>query len=324
VENEFLSTPSDIWGLTTYFNPCHYKRKLANLKMFADRVRRQDLSLFIVELAFGEDAHVLDTGLCDSLLQVRSKAVMWQKERLLNIALGHLDADCSKVVWLDGDILFENPEWVQETARLLDTYPVVQPFHIAHLLPKDEGSAVEGPKYGPREGEWMYGMAYAMSRVIDHQGALKNYADHGHCGLAWAARRELLDRHGFYDHRIDGGGDLTMAHAMFGNIENWRHTHWERDLLSPTLLDDIVRWGRTFSDDVRSRVGYVPGRVLHLWHGNHADRMYKERANWLAEHDFDPDTDIALADSGCWEWASRKPELHRKLQEYYSLQREDD
>ena len=36
-------------------------------------------------------------------------------------------------------------------------------------------------------------------------------------GLAWAARREIVEKYGLYDAMIAGAGDRAMAYAMFGN-----------------------------------------------------------------------------------------------------------
>ena len=38
---------------------------------------------------------------------------------------------------------------------------------------------------------------------------------------------------------------------------------------------------------------------------------------------FDPQADIALAESGCWRWSSDKPELHRAVAEFFVKRRED-
>ena len=86
---------------------------------------------------------------------------------------------------------------------------------------------------------------------------------------------------------------------------------------TPALLDDIVRWGRAFGSDVRGKVGYLPGGVRHLWHGDYADRLYGQRARWLAQYDFNPLTDIAEDEVGCWTWTTSKPELHRRLEAHF-------
>jgi hypothetical protein len=312
-----MAEAGDLWGLTVYFNPGGSDRRLGHLQRFAEHVRAQGLKLLIVELAFGDGAHVLAPPVCDKLIQVRARSVLWQKERLLNIGLRQLDRACTKIAWLDCDIIFENDDWVAQTSWLLENYTVVQPFQLVCLLRRGETSPSDDMSHGPREGQWMHSMAYVMSKTADRSAALRSYKTHGHCGLAWAARRDLLDRHGFYDRRVDGGNDLAMAHAMFANTGTWRESHWERDLLSPALGDDIIRWGSAFGADVGQRVGYVEGRLLHLWHGDYEDRQYRRRAGWLGAHAFDPAVDIAEDDSGCWAWASDKPELHREVHDFF-------
>ena len=123
------------WGVTTYFNPAAYATKLRNLETFATRLRQQGLKLLIVELAFGEAPFAVPCELADSILRLRSNAVLWQKERLLNLALSQLPEVCDKVAWLDGDILFTNDEWVSQTSRLLEEHQVVQPYQLAAWLP---------------------------------------------------------------------------------------------------------------------------------------------------------------------------------------------
>ena len=42
-------------------------------------------------------------------------------------------------MWLDSDLIFLNENWVPETAELLDTYPVLQPFGWMTYLPASAG-----------------------------------------------------------------------------------------------------------------------------------------------------------------------------------------
>ena len=75
-------------------------------------------------------------------MQLRGRDILWQKERLLNVALASLPAHCTKVAWLNSDIVFENGDWVKKAQRGLDKVPLLQPFSHAHYLPED---IVSGP-----------------------------------------------------------------------------------------------------------------------------------------------------------------------------------
>lgn len=43
----------------------------------------------------------------------------------------HLPADCEKVVWVDTDLLFGDPDWVGRVADLLQEYIVVHRSGVA-------------------------------------------------------------------------------------------------------------------------------------------------------------------------------------------------
>jgi hypothetical protein len=43
----------------------------------------------------------------------------------------------------------------------------------------------------------------------------------------------------------------------------------------------------------------------------------------LEKFEFDPFTDISLADNGCWRWNSNKAELHSFVKTYFESRHED-
>ncbi|WP_129677916.1 hypothetical protein [Candidatus Chloroploca sp. Khr17] len=115
---------ADLWCVTAYFNPAHYRTRPANYARFAAPLRAAGIPLLTVECAFGDDPFELPPG--PDVIQVQARDVLWQKERLINLGVSHLPPQAQKVAWLDGDILFTNPDWAVETAALLDA---VQGLH---------------------------------------------------------------------------------------------------------------------------------------------------------------------------------------------------
>ena len=301
----------DLWLVTTYFNPRNYETRRRNQRAFAAAFAASSLRLLTVECAFRNDAFVLPDS--PDVLRVRARDLMWQKERLLNLIIARLPASCTKVAWLDCDVLFENSAWAVETSRLLDEYPIVQPFDTAVRLPR--GTTVDEGRSHARQG---FGAVHGLAPHAVRSG--RDEA-HGETGLAWAARREVLARCGLYDACVIGGADHAMAHAMCGDFDSGcvqllldnRNRHWRH----------FVGWGARFCDEVRGRIGFVPGAALHLWHGPHADRAYSRRHRLLEEYGFDPDTDLRIGRDGCWEWATDKPEMHRSVAEYFTQRNED-
>ncbi|MBK6313340.1 MAG: hypothetical protein IPF53_03235 [Blastocatellia bacterium] len=67
----------------------------------------------------------------------------------------------------------------------------------------------------------------------------------------------------------------------------------------------------------------MPGRLLHLWHGQWKDRRYTSRHLHLREFDFDPDLDIRVGSDGCWEWSGEKAELRDAVAAYFANRQED-
>lgn len=310
--------PGEFWGVTAYFNPSGSPVLKDNLLEFSDAVRRQGLKLLVVEQAFGDLPFELSPKLCDLLVQRRSSAVLWQKERLLNVGFENLPQSCDKAAWLDADLLFENQDWVRDSARQLESHVAVQPFEQAVWLPRNrENLPVDLPR-GLGEGCYMPGMAAVMSERTDWRRALADYFEHGHCGFAWAIRREVLHRHPLYDRHVLGGGDVTLAHAFYGDEDYWRGRNYSCRGMTKAEVAAIAAWSRGIHADIQSSVAAVPGRVLHLWHGAIASRSYLDRALILKENDFDPATDVAIDAEGCLCWNSDKPDLHRRAEAYFT------
>ncbi len=73
-----------MWAITTYFNPYGYRRRLENFRVFSERLA---VPLLVVELVYGDRPQVAD-GEADRVVRRPGRDVLWQKERLLNVALG--------------------------------------------------------------------------------------------------------------------------------------------------------------------------------------------------------------------------------------------
>lgn len=302
---------SDLCIISSFFNPNGYTSKLRNYNHFLQVIERSQLNWLVVECAFGGTPFVLPES--PSVIRVRSSSVMWQKERLLNIALARMPAHCSKVAWLDCDVLFENPEWAVHASQLLDSYRVVQLFDIAIRLPR-------GHLFFAGAGDTWKSFA-CVYREQPNELLNGDFAGHGHSGFAWAARKEVLEENGLYDACISGSGDHMMAHAFCGD--------WESACIDRILGDNnphrdhFSEWSRRIYKRLRARVGCVRGHLLHLWHGDIDNRRYVKRNKELAALRFDPYRDIHLDNEGCWNWASDKPALHQWAEQYYAGRRED-
>lgn len=303
--------PSDLGIVTSYFNPCGFKVRAENFERYVASIREADIPLVIVE-AFFEGGERLPAS--HRTLQVPARDVMWHKERLLDVGTGWLPPECTKVAWVDADVLFENADWAVETSALLERAMVVQPFERAvrmsrgHVEPRPDDDVFE-----------------SFASMFVHQPETLAHAKfelHGHTGFAWAARRDVMAQHGFYDACIAGSGDHLMAHAFAGDAES-RCVARIVGTGGPHR-QHFRRWSKKIHASVGARLEFTPGRLLHLWHGTIANRRYAQRNKELYDLAFDPRTDLQISQTGCWEWASDKPELHAWARRYFEERREDE
>jgi len=300
-----------LWAITSVFNPMGYKQRPANYQRFRDALT---IPLATVEL--GYDGHWnLDASAADIYLRVGGGSVLWQKERLLNLVLDQLPADCQYVAWIDCDLLFMERDWADRLIEALTSAPLVQPFSKLRYLDRNGSSTGPGLLVDSVAMRVDAGQAAAeaVGCVTDRtKGAPLP-------GMAWAARRDVLVRHGFYDTCIIGGGDTALACAAFGvpdiTVALHRMNQWQQQR--------YLAWAERFYRDIGGRVGVVHGEVHHLWHGDLADRQAGTRHGGLVPHDFDPEADIRIGPEGAWVWASDKRELHNYVYNYFRSRNED-
>jgi hypothetical protein len=299
-----------IWAITAYFNPMRYRTKLSNYRLFRERL---DLPLVTIELAYGSD-YELDQYDAEILVQRRSQDVLWQKERLLNLALQALPDECRIVVWVDCDIIFESNNWILRVSKSLDRFALVQPFQTVYRMPP---SWTPGQPL-PLEAERRHSVPSLIASGMSESACLSVPSSQidSAPGYAWAAGRKLLEEYALYDACIIGGGDSTILRTAYGRF---------RDALRLQYLNrnHYLRWAIPFYDAVKSNVAFLEGNIFHLWHGNTAHRQYRQRDKVLARCKFDPKTDIAIDQSGIWRWNSQKPELHNLVRDYFCARRED-
>jgi hypothetical protein len=299
-----------VWAITSYYNPVRYSRRLSNYHVFRANLH---VPLVTVELSF-DGRFDLNRNDADILIQIAGGAILWQKERLLNVALRAVPAEVDCIAWVDSDLILDRPDWVEEANRQLGTFNVVQLFSDAiHLNLEDyRSTGVDVSNHESVPG--IVGLSDAK-KLITVQSDLNYYQS----GFAWAAKRQLLEEHNFYDAAIVGGGDCMMVAAVLGQFDGIS----QRFLLNEMRRRHYLEWAIPFHDSVAERIAQVPGTVYHLSHGDLKNRKYGERHFSLAAFNFDPNLDLRVGTQGAWEWARPKPELEAFLLAYFVGRAED-
>lgn len=302
----------DLWAITSFFNPIGYRRKYANYRQFRERL---DVPLLAVELGYRDRFELADDD-AEIVVRLRAEDVLWQKERLLNLAVAALPASCRKVVGVDCDIVFDDPAWPEKTRVALDRFALVQPFSAVDRTPPDwtPGTATP-PNEALRSAPALIAAGMPIAVCMGSRASQVGCAH----GYAWAGHRDLLERLRIYDACIVGGGDSAMLRAAYGRPEDTVRFLF----MNGARADHYLDWARPFHDEVRGSVGHLEGTIFHLWHGATANRRYAQRQQTLGAFDFDPAEDIAVDQSGAWRWNSDKPAMHASVRDYFATRCED-
>ena len=306
-----------LWAITSYYNPVGYRGRRENYTRFRQKL---GVPLVAVELAYG-DAFELQDGDADILIRLRGRDVMWQKERLLNIALAAVPPGCRKVAWIDADVIFARDDWAAAASDLLDRWPMAQLFNHVHYMPR----GLSPEQFTPERAELnRQSVTFAAQGGPDPVAMLDAaspfFVGAYATGMAWAARRDLLDEHGFYDGCIVGSGDRAMIAAAWGGFDHVLSQFAMGDAYAGHFLD----WAKRFREAVGGRVASLEGDVFHLWHGALGKRANIARHRELNRFGYDPTVDLALTPDSTWRWNSDKPAMHDFLRSYFANRREDE
>lgn len=304
---------SDLWAITAYFNPLGYRNRLANFRVFRDRL---GIPLVAAELVFGGQAQ-LGADDAEILVLADRGDVLWQKERLLNVARRALPPSCRFVAWVDCDVVFADGDWADRARDALRRHALVQPHTVVRDLAPGvrSGDLESGPVVFERETMASVHARGAIDDAETGSSMLGAYSP----GHAWCARRDSLDHAGFYEHMILGSGDFAMASAALGRQGRIPGPY----RMNAGQAAHYLAWAGRYREAMEAGMGVVDGTLLHLWHGDLDDRRYDTRYDGLAPHDFDPEGDVAATDGCGLTWSSDKPALHAYVRDYFAARRED-
>ena len=322
-------------------NRLHVLTMVSNPVMFASRYRLyqefkkklqalHNVELWTVEVAIGNRAFEVTTAGNPQNLQLRTTDELWLKENALNLLAARLPADWEYMAWVDSDVSFNDLDWVDKTIHELQTKAIVQPWSDAlDMGPKGEvmqhhlsfarqvvefgyeavASQAIGGNYGydPKSG------------IGDSAKSKLGSMAYPHSGYAWAVTREAFDGiGGLPDYCIVGSGDHHLAHALINNVLKSYPGN-----VSDAYLKRLMALQAQAVKVIDYNIGYVPGTILHGYHGPKASRGYTSRWSILQDNHFDPDTDLLRDSQGLFKLAGGKPKLRDAIRRYFRSRDED-
>jgi hypothetical protein len=334
--------PAQLDVVCVISNPLRFRSRLDLYRVFRKHVIDSGARLTTVEIAFGNRPFEItsqDTANSRNV-KLRTNSEIWHKENGLNIGVSRLERDWEYVAWVDADVTFTRPDWVQETIHQLQHYPIVQMFSFATDLNDRYEHADNFYGTGIKPASWGYCHVHGLpavntdlrrqvdaGRMLGTANAPKLAPDgytiiqggyYWHPGYAWACRRDAWDNlGGLIDHSIHGAGDYLMASALTGHLTL---PDWSK----PSYVAPIMEWKARADKYIQGNFGYVDGLILHHWHGPKVKRGYHDRWRILHDNDFDPTIDIKRDWQGLWTLTDAKPGLRDALRQYLRTRDEDE
>jgi hypothetical protein len=282
---------SDFALITTHFNPHRFRRLKETYYQWRPTI---EAPVICYEMVLGD----ADPEIAGSVvIRGDENNLLWQKERLINLAIERLPDDIRYVGWLDHDMVFTNPNWLSESIDKLESgVDALQPFDRIDYLDVS--------------GQVIFSQAGALAMF------LQGKANQSGPGAAWFATREFLRKiGGLYEGNAVGGGDAVWFSGLTGEKMHFLQRQ------PPAVQLDAKRW---MDGITQPRVDYVPGTIRHLWHGDRKDRQYVSRDAILCEFDVDPTRDLAIDQNGLLTWTPAAPAaLRTAVRDYFASRRED-
>lgn len=283
-------------------NVAAWESRYENFLIFEEDIVRKGANLWVLELQTGARLHRITNKENPQHIQLWSSALpgeLWHKEQMINTVIQHIirqEPSCRYVAWIDADCKFEAGA-LEKTVQALQIWDVVQMWsHLVDLGPN-------GGCLGSVKHSFMY--CYWHNISVKNNSA---YLMGGAPGLAWAARRDALNKLGcaisgpVLDFAILGSGDRNFACALLGEVDG---------SLDPRFNANYLKWMHIYQDNalrtIKKNVGYVENTVRHLDHGDKLDRGYVSRWEVLVKWDFNPETDLARDVSGMYRLVSETP-----------------
>jgi hypothetical protein len=305
LSNRLHPDNAKLYVIAPITNPCRYRTRYKLYEDFAKMCSDAGAELYTVEVAFGHRPFAVTEANNPRHIQLRTRSEIWHKENMINVAISRLPSDWEYVAWIDADISFARHDWVRETLNQLQHYHVIQMFSTAQdLCPNHETF------------QRHRGFVYSYLHGFPPTKCYSNW----HPGFAWAARREAIDHlGGLIDIAILGAADRHMAFGLIGKIEQ----SLPGDKLDPAYMGELMRWQERAETHIHRNVGYMPGTVLHHWHGKKRDRKYKERWQILIDNKYHPLLDLKKDWQGLWALTDHNIKLRDDLRAYFRSRNED-
>jgi hypothetical protein len=236
------------------FNYTGSSRITMNYLYAIEKMKLAEIPVFTIELVItGSKPTIQDA------FHVYGSSYLFQKENLLRILETKIPEKYTKLLFLDADIIFINPDWYNMLSDILDTHDVSHCFNTAGWLDityKKVTQIAESYVKSPNKDCLLWN-----EDMVQY-----------HSGFGWAFTREWYNKAGFIDQAVVGSGDLLFSYGLYG-----KRYKGSQDL--SIYENSIQKWSETLGNP---KITYLPVNIYHLFHGSLKRRQYEKRNEILA------------------------------------------
>jgi hypothetical protein len=189
---------------------------------------------------------------------VYGSSYLFQKENLLRILETKIPKTYTKLLFLDADIIFQDPDWYNMLSVILDTNDVCHCFEKAKWLDITYKKVQQtADSYVTAEDK--------DCLLWNGKGTIY------HSGFGWSFTREWYNKSGFIDQAVIGSGDMLFSYGLYG-----RRYSGSQDL--SFYESSIQQWYDALENP---KITHLPVIIYHLFHGDLKKRQYESRNNIL-------------------------------------------
>lgn len=293
--------------ITVISNICLFKKRYQLIREFMRRMEYENnVILYVVELAYGNQPFAITSNKNPHHLQLRTKDAIWHKENMINLGVKKLlPPDWKAFAWIDSDVDFDNNNWALDTLKILNgAKDIVQIFSHAIDMDVNEETMNVYNSYG---FQFCHGLPYSHK-----------FPNYWHPGYAWACTRKAYEEMGgLFELGILGASDHIMSFCLTNKGIESVNTRYSED-----FKNVILKFQKAVK---RLRLGYVPCVIRHFFHGSKINRKYVERNEILLRYNYSPSLHITYDENGLMiPSAQFPPEFLVEILEYFKQRNEDE
>jgi hypothetical protein len=288
-------------------NICLFKKRYQLIREFMRRMEfENNVILYVVELAYGNQPFAITKSNNPRHLQLRTKEAIWHKENMINLGVRKLlPPNWKAFAWIDSDVDFDSNCWALDTLKILNgAKDIVQIF--SHAVDMDQNEETMNV-YNSFSFQFCHGLPYS-----------NKFPNYWHPGYAWACTRKAYEQMGcLFELGILGASDHIMSFCLTNKGVQSVNEKYSEDFKNKIL---------EFQNRVkRLRLGYVPVTSRHFFHGSKANRKYIERNEILLRYNYSPSIHITYDSNGIMIPSPNFPkEFLDEIMNYFKQRNEDE